>query len=208
MSYRVDSDVPVQFVGPYWRSLMDAAPAPDARPARGLVAAVISSPHHRSGRLAYLEELMRHVAVDSFGAQLNTAGPIPDDDGGSATKVALLRRYRFTLAFENAIDDGYVTEKLYQPLLAGSVPVYLGAPVDERLIPGAGCFVDATRLEPAALAELLSSCTAEQYGRYHQWRAAPRPVSFAALGRYVDVHPFARLCRHLEDGGRLDFERG
>ncbi|MCV4776722.1 glycosyltransferase family 10, partial [Escherichia coli] len=35
---------------------------------------------------------------------------------------------RFNIAFENQISPGYVTEKLINPLLAGSVPIYWGAP--------------------------------------------------------------------------------
>ena len=34
--------------------------------------------------------------------------------------------YKFVLAFENGIIDGYVTEKLINPILAGSIPIYAG----------------------------------------------------------------------------------
>ncbi|NBV52362.1 MAG: hypothetical protein EBR83_02330, partial [Verrucomicrobia bacterium] len=36
--------------------------------------------------------------------------------------------YKFTLAFENSVSDGYTTEKLVEPMLAGSLPIYWGNP--------------------------------------------------------------------------------
>jgi hypothetical protein len=39
-------------------------------------------------------------------------------------KSCALSSFAFTLAVENSEDEGYSTEKLWQPLLAGSIPVY------------------------------------------------------------------------------------
>src|SRR5687768_9857800 len=47
----------------------------------------------------------------------------------TAGKVAFFRHYRFTLAIENAIWPGYVTEKPVDAMLAGSIPVYIGDPL-------------------------------------------------------------------------------
>ncbi|GMF38441.1 unnamed protein product [Phytophthora fragariaefolia] len=40
--------------------------------------------------------------------------------------VANFERYKFVIAFENSGVSGYVTEKLVNPFLAGSIPIYLG----------------------------------------------------------------------------------
>jgi hypothetical protein len=37
-------------------------------------------------------------------------------------------RYKFTLSFENAVCNDYITEKLWRPLTVGSVPIYMGSP--------------------------------------------------------------------------------
>lgn len=56
--------------------------------------------------------------------------------------MEVMKDYRFTIAFENAIADDYVTEKFYEPLLSGSVPVYLGAPNIDRFAPSRSSFID------------------------------------------------------------------
>ena len=56
-----------------------------------------------------------------------------EEDTGRNSKLNLYRKYKFVIAFENAIEEDYVTEKFYDPLLAGSVPVYLGAPSIKKL---------------------------------------------------------------------------
>lgn len=43
-------------------------------------------------------------------------------------KLAFLRNYKFTIAFENTELPGFTTEKLIHPLMAGSVPIYWGNP--------------------------------------------------------------------------------
>lgn len=40
----------------------------------------------------------------------------------------ILKDYKFTISIENSFIPGYITEKLINPFLAGSIPIYLGAP--------------------------------------------------------------------------------
>jgi hypothetical protein len=37
-----------------------------------------------------------------------------------------LKDYKFVIAFENRIADGYVTEKICNPMLVDSIPIYMG----------------------------------------------------------------------------------
>lgn len=50
-------------------------------------------------------------------------------------KSNVLRDYQYVLAIENAIEVDYVSEKLWNGLEAGAVPLYMGAPNVEEYAP-------------------------------------------------------------------------
>jgi hypothetical protein len=47
-------------------------------------------------------------------------------------KQPFLENYKFTIAFENRSCPGYVTEKIVDPMIARSVPIYWGSPTLDR----------------------------------------------------------------------------
>ena len=73
--------------------------------------------------------------------------------GPSGDKLLTLSAYRFSLCFENMPMAGYLTEKIFDCLYAGTVPVYLGAPDIDELIP-AEAFVDMRNFD--SYAEMLT----------------------------------------------------
>lgn len=194
-TYRRDADVVLEhfaheewlpFEPPPLQSVREDAPA----------VYITSSAVDRSGRTDYVRELMRHLPVDSFGQSLNNrsfAG-----DRGRGTKLDTIARYRFTLAFENSIAPDYVTEKFYDPLLVGSVPVYLGAPNVAEHAPGAGSYIDVSEFGgPAALAQHLLRVAADEdgYASYLAWRSQPLDPRFVARAEAQREPPLCRLCR-------------
>lgn len=48
--------------------------------------------------------------------------------GVVVSKRETIRNYKFAICFENSVFPGYVTEKIFDAMMAGVVPVYLGAP--------------------------------------------------------------------------------
>ncbi len=192
-TYRLDSDVPIPYAHPaMFDRLADAATLTERRPVP--VSAWISSKWDRCGRDDYLRELMQHLPIDSYGRVAHNADL--DDDRGGESKVAVIAGYRFTLAFENSITPGYVTEKLYQPLLAGSVPIYRGAPDVGRHLPAAHCCVNADDFAgPRELAEFITSMTDEEYLAYHAWRDEGPTDEFRARFEPYRAHAFVRLAR-------------
>jgi hypothetical protein len=61
--------------------------------------------------------------------------------GTVPTKADVLGHYTFALCFENCILKGWITEKIFDCLFAGTIPVYWGAPEIADVVP-ANCFVD------------------------------------------------------------------
>ena len=89
-------------------------------------------------RNRFFRALHRRRALVSAGRHFNTTGkPLAD-------KMAFLRGFRFNVAFENTSSAGYVTEKLVEPLLAGTIPIYWGAPDVSRDF-NPGCMIDVSR---------------------------------------------------------------
>jgi len=70
--------------------------------------------------------LQKYKKVDSGGKLLNNIGYLVDD------KVAFLRQYKFTIAFENSCYPGYTTEKILHAFIADSIPIYWGNPLISR----------------------------------------------------------------------------
>ena len=72
------------------------------------------------------KKIHRLKHVDSGGMHFNNLGKVVDD------KMSFLKSYRFNIAFENTATPGYITEKLVEPLLVGSIPIYWGDPEVDR----------------------------------------------------------------------------
>lgn len=75
-------------------------------------------------REKYLEELSKYVPIDFRGPCMLNTDPFPN--GGDT--VGLMKQYKFYLALENSNCFQYVSEKVYNALAAGAVPIVLGPP--------------------------------------------------------------------------------
>jgi hypothetical protein len=127
--WELDRDVP---------TLRAASPPEKPVPLAAVVSGKSWLPGHRA-RLAFLARL-RHEGVPFvlFGRDLpeGLAGQGPTD-----SKAAVFGPARLVLAIENhAEGDRYVSEKLWDPLLAWALPLYHGPRAAERLVPPE-CFV-------------------------------------------------------------------
>lgn len=199
MTYQSDADVWVPYLPPRseWERIRAAPPARQEEAA--VVAAFISNGADRAGRAALLSQLARYVRIDSYGGLLNNR-QAPADDGGGASKRRILARYPFCLAFENSIGPDYVTEKVFDALSAGSIPVYLGAPNIAEFVPK-GCYIDVSAYPSAReLGAYLNylAMHPEAAGQYHAWRAEPLPEALVRRIASVETPAFRRLedlCR-------------
>lgn len=70
----------------------------------------------------FFMNLSTYKRVDSGGRTLNNIGRLVDD------KRLFQENYKFSIAFENSLKDGYTTEKIIQAFSAGTIPIYWGNP--------------------------------------------------------------------------------
>jgi len=99
----------------------DYDPAAVAARKTKFCAFVVSNPLCNA-RNDFFRRLSRYKPVDSGGKVLNTLGHRVAD------KRAFLADYKFTIAFENESHPGYTTEKIVEPMLVDSIPIYWGDP--------------------------------------------------------------------------------
>lgn len=81
-------------------------------------------------RNIFINKLNNYKKIDMGGSCKNTIG------GKVKDKINFLMNYKFSLSLENSGGDGYVTEKIVQSFLAGTIPIYYGDfLVDEYINP-------------------------------------------------------------------------
>jgi hypothetical protein len=148
-------------------------------------------------------ELMLHIQVDAWGKCGRNKGDVlpPSiarihgtnstknhyDGEWTLSKMAMAKNYLFTVAIENTLEHDYITEKLWQPLASGSVPIYLGAPNIDDWLPCENCIIDLRKFEnPGAAAKFILAVANSKthYAEYHQWRKQPVPPKFQKLLDY------------------------
>jgi alpha(1,3/1,4) fucosyltransferase len=96
-----------------------------------------------------------------FGDAVRRSWRGPVDD-----KTEAMSRYRFAICYENMILNGWITEKIFNCLAAGVVPVYLGAPdIADAVDPA--CYIDF-----------------RSYGSYEELDRYLQSVTDAELERY------------------------
>jgi hypothetical protein len=105
-------------------------------------------------RLEAIDYFGRNELLDLFGGGWHSLWKLPpkyrkrltrivDPHVGRVTdKIGTLRKYKFNLCFENVRYPGYVTEKIFDAMVAGTIPVYWGAPDITEMVP-ADAFINA-----------------------------------------------------------------
>ena len=81
-------------------------------------AAVISN--HNGLRIDFMNEISKYKEIDQGGYYHNNVG------GRIHDKIKFLSQYKFSISMENSDGDGYLTEKILDSFLAGTIPIYYG----------------------------------------------------------------------------------
>jgi len=83
-------------------------------------AAVISNSYKANFRINFISKLSKYKRVDMGGRYQNNIG------GHVKNKIEFLSKYKFSIAMENSSGDGYISEKIVQSFIAGTIPIYYG----------------------------------------------------------------------------------
>ena len=173
---------------------------------------------HRKLFLAQLRQAgLEYAAYGKCGRTVPLRDPVlsSSEQNWLENKMLGMQKHPFVLVSENAAEPGWVTEKVYQGLAAGVVPVWFGTPAGwakQHLLPivPLESVVDASNW--ATLKELaeflhMASRTQRVYQRFHRWRHDPRMFNASVvvlkqqLAMAFESAP-CRICMELHQAGR------
>ena len=102
----------------------------------------------------------------------------------------------FVLAFENTIEDSYVSEKMYLALQAGAIPVYRGAPNVLEFAPENSVVVVNEGMTAEDLAIMLHSIvnSPERLASYVRWTQQPPSVRMTRVLAQTSETLWHRMC--------------
>ena len=139
-------------------------------------------------RRLYANELSKHVKLDVFGNCSNVPDPCGADKASCSDEAAavncgmdkitclrkLRAKYKFYLAFENGFCTEYITEKFWEALKLGNVPIAAGASIkdyEEAAPPNSFLHIDNfTSVEELGDYLKYLDSNPDVYKRYHAWR--------------------------------------
>ncbi|XP_077250067.1 glycoprotein 3-alpha-L-fucosyltransferase A-like [Tasmannia lanceolata] len=201
MTTSLSSDVPVGYFS--WAEYDIMAPM-QSKTEDSLAAAFISNCGARNFRLQALDMLEKlNIKIDSYGR-------CHQNHNGRVDKLETLKRYKFSLAFENSNEEDYVTEKYFQSLVAGTIPVVVGAPNIKDFAPSPGSILHVKDLSDVPSIAKAMKSLAENPDAYNQslrWKYEGPSDYFKALVDMAAVHSSCRLCIHLATKIREQEER-
>jgi hypothetical protein len=214
ISYHHDSLVHITYVCP-WGGVSDFLAPPPPKSRDKLAVFVTSNCYGPGGareRTEYVKEMMRYMPIDSVGMCLNNKpspinrankGPGWSNGNEQLEKIRFVSQYKFLLAFENGANvTDYVTEKMVDALLAGTVPVYRGAPNIEQWAPGDHSIINAHDFaSPRELAEYLLYLNEHDdlYQEYFAWKRRGLRPHFQELYQSCLFYAECRLCKRLAE---------
>ncbi len=163
---------------------------------------------HGDTRNIWMSRMMSVMQIDSFGS-CNNNKEIPatlqelnrDPRKRIQVKNEIMKDYFFVLAFENSVEYDWVTEKVYDALEIGVVPVYLGAPNWRDYFPSGGV-VDASYFDsPEELAGHLVAVAKDpiQYSQLLNWKGKKDAFDGLITGETSYRWNLCRLCDWYHD---------
>ncbi len=150
-------------------------------------------------RVEIIKEMKQYIQVDCLGPcekNMDYCKEFPlcckGHWAGSWTsryreKECLIYNYKFVMALENTITPNYTTEKFWQPLKMGSVPIYWGSDTSKILEPGDNSVIRVNSFSSIKeLVEFIEPLLVdeEKYNRYLEWKGKPFNRNFMMEAKY------------------------
>lgn len=196
-TYRLDSDIPMPYFDFRSFDLFRKLPEDEdvkkdsSSPEHPTVVSFISNCGPEK-RLNYIRELSKYIPVSNYGQCLRN---VPNE--GYVRKDEIIPKKKFVLVFENTETWDYATEKFYDALTLGSIPVVLGSPNVAELAPDMNSFIDVKDFShPKELAKYLLYLDENEteWYKYMEWKNRGLDPRFESKLDMSLLHSRCRLC--------------
>jgi len=136
-------------------------------------------------RTTFLNYLEKVTNIDYGGSFKNNIGRTIGGHHGSLELIDFYKEYKFVLAIENSSGENYITEKLFNALRAGIIPIYWGSQNINQLINEERIIQihDNSLEEFKRVAELINNMSDETYK--------------AILSKPILVRPIGRIYKEV-----------
>ena len=159
----------------------------------------------QTNRLKILKELRDNgVSIDEFGRCSKTdEEPIELSDlNRKNRRIENMRRYKFYLAFENTLKKGFISERYWESLTSGTIPVYLGPSDIKNYEPNIGSilyFNDFNSTKDLANEMLRISSDNDLYEKMFDWKSNGPSDNFLSAIDYTCEDVFCKICYSVAD---------
>jgi len=127
-------------------------------------------------------------------------------------KRSVISHFMFNMAFENSLEAGYVTEKPFDALMSGTVPVYLGDATHLKTLmpyPKAVIYLQDWNNNVTALVDYLDYLTKNQsaYEEHREWRKHYSLTNLKKYNPLMGVSWPCSVCQWAADNAHLHHKR-
>ncbi|MCX2492581.1 glycosyltransferase family 10 [Pedobacter sp. PF22-3] len=142
-------------------------------------------------REEFFRQLSKYKKIDSPGMSMNNMAWPQNNNKALKWNVKrdFLKKYKFTISFENYVYPGYQTEKLYDPMFSDSLPIYCGNPLVNRIFNNDSFLNTADYLLP-------------KQNQVINWLEKNSQSNFVDIRPQFFKNPYRRVFRKVKSIGR------
>eukprot|EP01112_Ceratiomyxa_fruticulosa_P017985 TRINITY_DN5694_c0_g1_i1.p1 TRINITY_DN5694_c0_g1~~TRINITY_DN5694_c0_g1_i1.p1 ORF type:complete len:404 (-),score=33.87 TRINITY_DN5694_c0_g1_i1:9-1220(-) len=204
-TYHLDSDIPIVYTNFGEKEARNMPVSFREKRTDALMLVMVSNCEAKE-RYNFLGELMDKMSIHSYGRCHNNSKveEVYPECSNPSNKVrekkCLLPHYKFAWALENSQIEDYVSEKLFWPLEAGTIPLYLGAPNVDEFLPSTRSIIKVNDFDSTdKLVEYLKFLAENEtlYNQYLDWKSKPFHPNFQRSLDWGVDSVSCRVCRYI-----------
>lgn len=166
ISYSFDNDLIYSYIEfSFYNNILNAKPPTEEEFNNMKTAVFISSNCGELERLTFVRNLMKLISIDSKGLCLNNSPKL--SKMANRSRDELKNKYKFYIAIEKRIEEGYISEKFENGFVINSIPVYYGTNQSDLFVSPDSYLHVKSLSDPKSIADQIQRLSSN----YTEWLA-------------------------------------